>query len=806
MNSLLQDIRYGARSLAKNPGFTFIAILALALGIGANTSLFTVVSAVLLRPLPFPEAERLVQIKAVNVKAKTLNEFGGVAPADFLDWKQQQTSFERIAAYTGGTTILTDGEQPEQIVTSRVSADFFATLGARPMLGRLFAPEEYRLNAARVLLISHAVWQRRFGGDKNVVGKSITLADGAGIVVGVMPPEMREPWKVEAWQPFPEDSSETKLRSSRYFPVVGRLKSGVTREQAEAEMRTITARLAEAHPTTNANWSARVVDLKESLVGSVRPALLVLLGAVLFVLLIACANVANLLLARSLRRQKEIAIRAALGASRWRVIRGLLIESVMLALAGGAAGLVLAWWGVDALKALIPESMRFPRLEEVGIDGRVLLFTMLVSVLTGIVFGLVPGWQVSKPDLQESLKENSRGATGNLRTQRTRALLVVSQIALTLLLLVGAGLLVRSFIALQRIDPGFDPENLVTFSINTPKNVRPMTEASANYFAQVSERIANVPGVAGVAMTSGAPLTIGDLAFPFAIEGATISTTDTPQAGYTAVTPNYFRVMNIPMRQGREFTDTDKKDAPRACIINETMARRYFPANDWAGKRIKVDYLDAPTLFEIVGVAADSKRSTLNEKADVALYVPQAQQPWFSTALLVRTKADPDSATQNIKQAVWSLNPTQPLNITRMDELLGNSVAEPRLYGTLLAVFSFTALALAAVGLYGVISYTVAQRTHEIGVRLALGARTTDILRLVIGQGMKLTFVGVLVGVASALALTRVASSLLYGVSANDPATFSLVALLLTFVAALACYIPARRATKINPTTALRYE
>ncbi|HEV2915214.1 MAG TPA: ABC transporter permease, partial [Pyrinomonadaceae bacterium] len=739
MGSLMQDLRYGVRMLMKSPAFTLVAVLALALGIGANTAIFSVVNGVLLRPLPFAEANRLVNIKSMNPRGGE-KEFGGVSPADFFDWQEQSSSFAAMAAYSGDGLVLTGVEQPEMLTSARVSDGFFKTLGVKPLLGRTFEPEEFTSGGAKAIVLSHRLWQRRFGGDPNIIGKSLTLRGKSAIVVGVMPQELKLPSWAEVWTPLAQDSSEMQLRGNRYYQVIARLKPNVSADAAQAEISSITTRLAGQYPQSNAGWGARVISLRESITGDVRPALLILFGAVGFVLLIACANVANLLLARAAARHKEIAVRLALGATRWRIIRQLLIESVLLALVGGGLGLLLALWGVDALKSLIPETMNFPRLDEIGVSGAVFAFTLGTSVLTGIVFGLLPGLQASKLDLNNALKETARGAAVNLR--RTHGLLVIAEVALALVLLIGAGLFVRSFIQLQRAGLGFDPQNLLTLSITFPPRYF-AEEQRALFYGQVLERVAAAPGVESVAATTGVPLSGFALSFPFRIEGRAETNADVPQAVFSSISPGYFRTMGIPLRKGREFATTDDLNAPRVAIINETMARRFFPRGDSIGKQLTIDYLNRPVTLEIVGIAADVKQETPGETPGVGLYAPLAQLPWLSTMLVVRTKSDPASARAAVQKAIWSLNPDQPIKTKTMEQLLSESAAQPRLYTLLLSIFAALALVLSMVGIYGVMSYSVTQRTHEIGIRIALGAQSRDVIKMVVGQGMTLALIGV---------------------------------------------------------------
>jgi len=808
MKTLWQDIRFAARMLWKTPGFTIVAVLALALGIGANTAIFSVVNAVLLRPLPFTAPERLVAVLSVNVRDGG-EQFGGASPADFLDWRKENNAFEAITAYSAGSVNLVGGEQPEQFPGARVSDGFFKVFDAKPLLGRTLLPEENSVRGNRVIVLSHRLWQRRFGGDPGVVGKTVTTGYGSSTIVGVLPPEFKEPAYAEVWTPLLMDTGEMKPRESRYFTAAARLKSGVSMEQAQAEMTVLAERLAVAHPETNATWGVRLVPLHERGVTLVRPALFILLGAVGFVLLIACANVANLLLARAMARHKEVAIRTAMGATRTRIVRGLLVESLLLAALGGVAGLLLALWGVDAITALVPSDWRFPRLDESRIDLTVLGFTLGVSVLTGLVFGLLPALKASNPNVYESLKETGRGATAGMRVQRLRGLLVVSEIALTLLLLVGAGLLMKSLLLLQQADLGFNPQNLFTANISVPLNKKySQDEQRATLYQRIVEEVGKSPDVEAVAASSGPPLVSFGLNFAFEVEGRASAPGDKREAFYSAISPGYFRALGVPVRTGREFTERDGKDTSPVVVINETMARRFFPDADPIGKQLKIKhYMSDFISHEIVGVVRDTKQMNLSDETEIEMYVSHFQQPWLSTALVVRTRSGSANASAIVRRAVAAVDKDLPVaDVKTMEQLMSESIAQPRFYTLLLGIFAAIAVLIAGVGIYGVMNYTVAQRTHEIGIRRALGAQGADVMRLVVGHGMMLALLGVGVGLAGAFALTRFLASLLYGVSATDGWTFAAVALLLAAVAFVACYIPARRAMKVDPMIALRYE
>jgi putative ABC transport system permease protein len=802
MRTLLQDVRYGLRVLLKNPGFTLVAALTLALGIGANTAIFSVVNAVLLRPLPFPRPDELVVAEEVN--GKTGETFPSASLADFFDWKSQSRSFEGLAAYSPWPITLFGGDRPEVVPSALVTDEFFQNLRVQPLLGRAFAPEEFEGVGARVVVLSHRLWQRRFGGDAGVIGKQLAVEQGSLTVVGVMPPDFKLPASAEAWTPAGRGNGLTNLRTARIFQTVARLKPGVTQAEAEAEMRTIAARLAAQYPEADANWSVRLVSLRETLVGDVRLALWILFGAVGLVLLIACANVANLLLARATTRHREVAIRAALGASRWRIMRQLLVESLLLSGAGGALGVLMAQWCVGAILWLVPADLRFPRIEEAHVDTQVLGFTCAVALLAGLALGLIPGLRASRPDLHESLKESVRSAGAGRRLRRARGAMVVGEVALTLVLLAGAGLLLRSLLKLERVELGFDQEGLLVVPLSASMAKYGEPQARAAYFESLAERARGAPGVESVATASCPPM-MYTMYFPFSVEGQA-NPNEVPQAWYNAVSPNYFALMRIPVLEGRGFADADR-GAHYVAVINETMRRLYFAGQDPVGKRLTLSYLNTPLTLEVVGVVRDIKQESLAAPASAQIYVSYLQVPWFSTALVVRAKGDPAAALASVGRAVREADPAQTATGAKtMGQLLYDSAAQPRFYSLLLGAFAALALVLAGVGIYGVISYAVAQRTQEIGIRMALGAQAGDVLRLVVGQGMAWVLAGVAAGLASAFALTRVMKSLLYEVGAGDPATFFGVTALLTAVALLACYLPARRATKVDPMVALRYE
>jgi putative ABC transport system permease protein len=801
----VRDVRFGLRMLRREPGFTAVAVLTLALGVGANTAIFSVVNAVLLRPLPFKDPERVVLVWLKGAEAA-----GGdrvpLSVLDFLDWRAQTHSFERVAFFSPASFNYVGGDTPEEVTGAVTSADFFNVFGARAELGRTFLPEEEKPGAARVVVVSHGFWQRRLGADPRAVGREITLDSNPYTVVGVMPAGFDFPREdVELWAAY--QIQPPTRRGPYWLQGVARLREGVTLQQARAELNALPDPGRANQPPQGERFN--VLAVSDYLVGDVRPALLIMLGAVALVLLIAAANVANLSLARAASREKEFSIRAALGAGRARLARQLLTESLLLALTGGALGLLLALWGVKLLLALNPGQIH--RLQQATLDWRVLSFTFAVSLLTGLFFGLAPALQASKPGLNETLKEGGRASTESRGRRRVRGALVVAEMALALMLLIGAGLLVRSFISLRGVDPGVNPAHVVTMQVGLPWTKYGKTEQRLSFYEQLLARVEGVPGVEVAALASSLPPDLETVSDNFSIEGQPPRPDrELPTGDLILVTPDYFRALGVPVLRGRAFTAADREGAPLVCLINQTLAREFFPGEDPLGKRLRQGGTDRPTnqFMEIVGVVGDVRYEGLNAKVQPAYYEPFAQTAWSDMSLVVRSATtDPLALVPAVRGELRALDPGLPLaRVRTMDELMTRSVAQPRFRTLLLALFSAMALVLAGVGVYGVVSYTVARRTHEIGVRVALGAQLGDVLRLVVGHGMRLVAGGLLLGLAGALLLTRVMSSLLFGVSATDPLTFVCVPVLLAAVALLACLVPARRATKVDPMVALRYE
>jgi len=814
MRNLWQDLRYGARMLLKKPGFTLIAVITLALGIGANTAIFSVVNAVLLRPLPYAEPERLVALWESNTQRPESRN--SISYPNFFDWRSQSKSFERMASYYTNDMALTGVAAPVNLRSAVVSPDLFATLGVRPQLGRWFVGEEEK-PGIRAAIVNHGLWQRQFGGDPNIVGRAVTLNGKQFNVVGVMPAGFQYPIEaepVEVWvtssidgeKSDPKEPAQNEQRGAHFLQAVGRLKPGVTLEQARAEMNVIGANLEKQYPDSNTRHGVKLIPYHNDLVHDYSEALWLILGAVGCVLLIACANVANLLLARATARYKEIAVRAALGANRRRVIRQLLTESLLLGLGGGLLGLLLAWWGTAALIRLIPEDV--PRLAEINIDGWVFGFTLLISVMTGVVFGLAPALQASKVELTEAMKEGSRGAGGG--RGRLRGALVVAEIAIALVVLIGAGLLLQTFRRLQQVDLGFDTHNILTATVELPDARYPKPELATAFYRTLLDRVKAMPGVEGVSAVVPQPLSGDMMMISFDIEGRNIPKGERPVSHFRSISLDYFSVMKIPLLAGRAFTERDDPHSPGVVIVNETFAKRHFPNENPIGKHVKpgIALEGEPVWREIVGVVKDVKhRQSLGRDYEPEYYLPHAQMPINSMNLVVRATNDPRSLARSLQQEVQSLDREIPVfRIRTLEQYLGVAVAQPKFNALLLGLFAGLALLLTAIGLYGVMAYSVIQRSQEIGIRIALGAQTGDVLKMVLRQGLKLTALGLLIGLAAAYALTRYMQSLLFGVKPADPLTFAAIALLLVAVALLACWVPARRATKVDPLEALRTE
>jgi putative ABC transport system permease protein len=787
-----------------------VAILTLALGIGANTAIFTVVNALLLRPLPYPEAERLVIVATAMRRERV--EVRATSYPDFVSWREQNTVFEQIAARNAASFSLLSGNEPERVSGELVSASYFSLLGVQAAYGRTFLPEEdITPDAQRVAVVGYGLWQRRFGGAPDLVGQTIQLSDGNYTVVGVMPEGFRGiSDRAELWLPMMMTSAgrpaiDLQIRDQRWLATIARLKPGISLPQAQAEMDTIARRLEQSYPDSNANRGALLTPLHEQLFGDMQLMLWILLGAVGCVLLVACANVANLLLQRAATRQKETAIRLALGATRGRLIRQLLTESLLLALGSGVLGIVMAFWSADFLVALSP--IQFPSFVKLTLDVRVLGFGLLVSVITGVLFGLAPALQAARPALNEVLKDSGRGSSGGLGRSRLLGSLVVSEIAVALVLLVGAGLMIRSLQQLQAVDPGFDSERLLTMRFSLPPQKYPRERIGA-FNQELRERLRALPGVQAAALSSDLPLSGDTSAGPIEWEGKTAAPDSEIRMYRHRVTPQFFSTLGIPLIKGRDFTADDHAQAPGVVIISEALARRSWPDADPIGKRLRESGSGNPWV-SVVGVAADVKYRGLPQSpnADPDVYFPLLQRPTNNISLAVRTAADPASLTPAIRGELQKLDPTLPVyNVTTMAQQVANQTTQARFSTWLLGIFGALALVLSAVGIYSVMAYAVEQRTHEVGIRLALGARSGDVLKLIIKQGLRLALTGVALGVSAALALTQLMKGLLFGVAAADPLTYTGIALLLTAVALLACWIPARRATKVDPLVALRCE
>jgi putative ABC transport system permease protein len=800
--------------LLKRPGFTIIVVLTLALGIGANTTIFSALDAVLLNPLPYKDADRLVVIWETNKHlGPEMWDRNEGAMGNFLDWRSRNQSFDQIGALFDTAMNLTGVGEPQRIQSCVVTTNFFQVLGVQPMLGRSFLPEEEKPGAPFSVILSHDLWQRQFGSDPNIINKTLTLNAHQVAVVGVMPPafELQFPTSkhVEMWVPFIIDVADPDYhdRTQNFLYTVARLKPGVSPEQAQSEMNLIAGQLQQQYPETNTERGVRVVPLHKQVVGNVESYLYMLFAAVGFLLLIACTNVAGLLLARVTARHKEVAIRIAVGASRWRLVRQLLTESVILSALSGLFGLLLAYGGVKLLVALTPSEV--PRLHEIGLHVPVFIWTLTISIVTGVLFGLAPAVQASKPDLNTALKESSGRNPGTFQGSGLRNLLVVSEVAIALLLLVGAGLMTKSFIRLQQVDPGFEATNLLSMNIALPTSkYRP--QQTNIFYDQLIERLKNLPGVKSVAGIDVLPLSNGNVSSRFLIEGAPfVPLADRPYAGLRVVTPDYFQTMSIPNLKGRSFTEQDRENTPRVIIVNEALASRYWPNENPIGKRLLLfeEGQGKQEWLEIVGVVGNVRHKAIEMESMEEVYLPYNQSPGNFMNLVVRTTSDPASMAPAIRGQVLSVDKDQPVSdIMTMDQRVAKSVAAKRFVMFLLGAFSILALGLASVGIYGVMAYLVTQRTQEIGVRMALGAQKRDVLKLVVRKGMALAIIGAAIGLVASLALTRLMRSLLFEVTPTDWLTFVTASTVLLIAALLASYIPARRATKVDPLTALRYE
>jgi putative ABC transport system permease protein len=802
MGDVIQDLRYGLRMLARYPGFMAAAVLTLGLGIGANTAIFSAVNAVLLRPLPYQNPSRLVRVWATNVKNPSPHDVASYP--DFTDWRNQNHSFQQLAAYSGRSYNLTGGDHPERLNGERVSSNLLGVLGVAPALGRDFLPQEQQSGRGHVVLLSDALWRSHFAADPKIIGKSVKLNDESYTVIAVLPPQFRFPpdQHIALLVPLEPDPS----RGHGFLSVVGRLRPGVKLVRAQAEMSAIALRLQREYPKNDKGVGIELQPMQASYVGEVRSALLILLGAVGFILLIACANVANLFVGRAAARIRELAVRASLGAARSRLVRQLLTESLLVGVTGGSLGLLLGAWGLETLLALLSRNFAIPLVEHLTIDRWVLAFTLLVSLLTGLVSGLAPALGASRVDLNESLKQGGRSLSGSLGRNRLRSALVISEVALALVLLSGAGLMVKSFALLTRVNSGLHPENVLAVNLSLRSARYSHTATRAALMQAMLHRVSSLPGVQSAAVAADVPLTDNTDALGFSIEGQPDPPGRGRDARFNIVGPGYFRTLGIPLLAGRDFTELDAESAPRVVLVNRVMVRAFWPHVNPIGQRITTDH---KTWFTIIGVAGDVRQLGLQSESEPEVYVSYLQDPylWPYLTMLIRSGSDPLKSYSTVEQAVWSVDHELPVsNPITMDQVRSNSIAQPRVTALLLGLFAALALTLACVGIYGVIARAVTERTHEIGVRMAIGARRVEVFRLVIGQGLVLALVGVGLGLAGAFAVTRVLANLLYDVRPTDPLTFSAVSLLLMALAAMASYVPARRATEIDPMVALRHE
>ena len=810
MTTLLADIRSGARMLLKSPMMTIIALLALMLGIGANTAIFSVVNAVLLRSFPYADPERLVLVWEKREGGRT--DQNVINLGNFYDWKEQNQVFSDMATFIDRSLNLTSDGEPEEVPGQLATPNLFSVLGTNAVLGRTFVDEDGREGQPRVIVISHGLWLRRYGGDKNIIGRQIILNERPNTIVGVMPPNFG--WHIQKgtqaskpadiWIPW-QISNDLRLRRGRFASAVARLKPGVSMDQAQQEMKTIGTRLAQQYPEFNTNWGVNVVPLRTQVTGEIRRPLLILLGAVGFVLLIACANVANLLLARASARRKEIAVRAGLGANRWRIARQLLTESVMLSLIGGTLGVLVAWWGTKALVSLSPPALI--DLKSVTVSLPVLAFTLGLSVLTGIVFGLVPALEATRFDLHGSLKEGGKNIGGGTGGHRLRSLFVVTQVALALVLLVGAGLLLKSFRRLQAVDTGFNANNLLAMRVNLLQGKYQTEQKRIDFFKRAIEQMKAIPGVEAVGAINTPPFTGLYSGTNVDVDGQKLPPDQELTTGVCVTDANYFQTMQIPLLKGRLYTPEEATEMRHVVLVNETFVRKNLGGQDPIGRKLTIYMKDENVPTEIIGVVADNKHLGLDAAVEQMAYWPHPELVYSGMWLMVRTRGDASAVAPAARNVIHSIDPQQPIGeVSTMESLLATSVARARFSASLLTVFSFVAMVMAAVGIYGVMSYSVLQRTHEIGVRMALGAQRFDVLRLVVKKGIVLGATGIVVGLAASFALTRLISTLLFEVTATDTVTFVIVSVGLFLVTLIACYVPARRATRVDPLKALRYE
>ncbi len=802
--AILQDLRYAVRRLARSPGFTAVAVLTLGLGIGANSAIFSVVNGVLLRSLPFEEPDRLVQLYTAYPDDETRYP---LSPPDFMSFHEEARSFSDVAAYAPTRRTITQSGDPAELNAALVSADFLQLLGTEPLIGRGFLPEENQPGQTNVVIISHALWQQRFGADPGVVGRTMVLNGIQHTVVGVLPSGSEFPSEREVYIPlqYNETFNATTAdgRRGEYIDIIARLAPGVTLEQANAEVQALSNRLQQEFPETNTVQEISMIPLSQQLLGDVKTPLFILLGAVGLVLLIACANVANLLLARAAARESEFAVRSSLGAGRDRLIRQLLTESVVLGALGGLLGLLIAAWGTNALIALRPEGI--PRIEGVGVDATVVAFTAIIALLTGIVFGLIPAIQMTRGDLTGALKEGGRGAMTGRAGNRLRGSLVVAEMALAVMLLVGSGLLIRSFLTLTAVEPGMRTERVLTFDLSLPSASYDTSADIFQFYGALLDRLEQLPAVTSVGASSELPLTGIGTVLSFLVEGREPPPRNQVQdAAVKFATPDFFRTLGIPLRSGRVFTEQDRAGAPQVALINEAAVRRYFPDGEAIGENLLIGDDQG---WQVVGIVGDVPQSGLDQETRPEFYIPAAQAPRGRMTIAMRTSADPLALTGAIRAGVNAMDPNLPISeFTTVEEILSESVAQPRFYTMLLTLFAAVALILAAIGIFGVMSYAVAQRTREIGIRIALGAEESSVLMLVVSRALGLAAGGVALGLLGAFLLSRLLESLLFGVTATDLPTYSLVAVLLLGVAALASYLPARRATRVDPNVALRAE